>query len=531
MNLQRCLDRLDDARAAASPLGIDTSGATAVREIARERLGFPSDAYVLAIAGGTGVGKSTLMNALAGEEVSTASALRPTTAEPVAWLPRSKSDELAGLLAWLGVNRVRMHSAERLGEVAILDLPDFDSVAPGHRARVDELLPRIDALAWVVDPEKYKDELVHAHYIGAWARRVRHQLVVLNRADLLSPADVGRVRDDLRAQLRRDGLADVAIAITRARDGTAGVEELRAWLEAGIDAKRVVAARIGAEAREAVRGLATRAGVGGGQAASLVDPARRQRAVNDVARGVLALLDLPGLERQAVAATRLAARPRGAGPLGHLTSAVYRLTGRARVAADPAGYLRRWRLRGPLTPAVEPLRDLLARTLPVAPASMRASLAALGAPAAVEPRLADAIDRTLVAEASGFRAPTSPFWWLIGAGQYVVTALLLFSALWFASLFVLHDVPVGTVEVPYLGPVATPVALLAAVLLVGYLLAFTLRLHAGWLGRRWARRIAGRVTREVDERVRDGLLVPLDELESARARLAAAVQGAAEDCG
>ena len=331
MSLERCLAHLDEAIAAASVLGLDAAAATSVREITRTRLGFPSDAYMLAIAGGTGVGKSTILNAIAGQEVSPASSRRPTTAEPIAWVPAERRRELTGLLTWLGVTQVREHPAERLGELAVIDLPDFDSIAPEHRRRVDELLPRVDAVAWVVDPEKYKDEIVHGGYLRTFGPRLRHQLVVLNRSDLLTAEDVTRVSDDMRAQLRREGLGDVGIAITRARDGAAGVTEFRRWLDTGVEAKRVIAARAAAEGHAAVRELAARAGVTDG-VTPLVDAGRRERALDSVARGVLALIDIPGLERQAVAATRLAARPRGAGPFGHLTSAIYRLSGRARAS-------------------------------------------------------------------------------------------------------------------------------------------------------------------------------------------------------
>src|SRR5207253_3565812 len=134
-------ERVDEAIAAATALGSPIDEAARVRETGRARLRFPSDAYVLARAGGTGVGKSTVLNALAGEEVSPAGARRPTTAEPVAWVPADKRAELAQLLEWLGVTQVREHHADGLGELAVLDLPDFDSVAVEHRARVDALLP------------------------------------------------------------------------------------------------------------------------------------------------------------------------------------------------------------------------------------------------------------------------------------------------------------------------------------------------------------------------------------------------------
>jgi len=530
VNLQRCLERLAEAAAAAASIGIDAADAVRIRETAGARLRFPSDAYVLALAGGTGVGKSTLLNALAGEEVSAAGARRPTTAEPVAWVPADKRAELADLLVWLGVTHVREHHAERLGELAVLDLPDVDSVAAEHRARVDALLPRVDAVAWIVDPEKYKDDVFHSAYLRAWAPRLARQVVILNRADLLSPEDLARVRDDMRAQLSRDGLNEATVAVARARDGAAGVDEVRRWLESGVDAKRVIAERLAAETRVAAGDLAARAGIVAGQAASLVDPARRERATTDVSRAVLALLDVPGLERQAVAATRLAARPRGAGPFGQVTSAIYRLTGRARVSADPAGYLLRWRLRGSLAPATEPLRELLTSALPSVPVALRVAVAALSTPEDAERRLGDAVDRALTAEAAAFSAPASRVWSVIGLGQYVVTALLIFAALWVVALFVLHEPIVGSVELPYLGPVPAPVLFLAAVLLTGYLLAIALRSHAGWLGRRWARRIAALVARDVDTRVRETLLAPLDDIESARERIAAALRGIDADC-
>lgn len=529
MSLERCLGNLDEAIAAAKALGLDASAAGATRETARARLGFPSSAYVLALAGGTGVGKSTLLNAIAGENVSPASARRPTTSDVVAWVPSSRGRELAGLLRWLGVSEVREHVGGALGDVAVLDLPDFDSIAREHRERVDALLPRVDAVAWVVDPEKYMDDVTHGGYLRHFAPRIRRQIVVLNRSDLLSPADAHRVVEDMRKQLGRDGAAGIEVVATRARDGAGGIGELRRWLESGVEAKSVVASRVVADARGAVRELAAAAGVLDGTAGTLIEPARQQRALAAVASSALAVIDIAGLERQAVAATRFAARRRGAGPLRYVTSAIYRLIGRARTAADPAGFLKRWQLRGSLAPIVAPLRELVTSAVTSVPAPLRGGLAALSTPASMENRLAATIDRAVVAEAADFRVPTSGLWAVIGAGQYVVTAVLIFSALWFAVLFEIHDVPVGTISLPYLGPVPAPVALLAAALLAGYVLAKLLQLHAGWLGRRWARRVGARVSAEVRQRIADDLLVPLEQFEASRAALNKAAL-AADDC-
>jgi GTP-binding protein EngB required for normal cell division len=530
MNLGRCLHAFDEAIAAGTSLGLDTSAAASVRATARERARFPGEAYVLALVGGTGVGKSTLLNALAGEEVSAASALRPTTSEAIAWLPAAKRGELSELIAWLGVSRVREHPAGELGDVAILDLPDVDSIASEHRAKVDAVLPRVDAVAWVMDPEKYSDDVAHTAYLRTWAPRIARQIVVLNRADLLSAGDAARVLEDLRARLQREGLANIALVTTRARDGAAGIEDLHRWLVSEVDAKRVIAARLGAAAGDATRELARRAGVDDAAVRPLVDGARRERATSDVARATLAIIDIRGLERQAVAATRLAARPRGAGPLGHITSAIYRLSGRARASADPAGHLRRWRTRGVLAPAIEPLRELLQTALPSVPAALRARVAELSTPTTVEERLAAAVDRTVMIEAGEFRVPTSNVWSVIGFGQWVVTAVLIFAGLWFGSLFVLHEPATGAFDLPVVGPVPSPVVLLSAALLVGYVLALVLRLHAGWLGRRWARKISVLITRDVNTRVREAILLPLDELDAARAQLERAVRGL-DDCG
>ena len=105
------------------------------------------------------------------------------------------------------------------------------------------------------------DHVMHGSYLREFAPRIRRQIVVLNRSDLLSPADASRVAEDMRGQLRRDGAGDIEVVATRAKEGAGGIDELRKWLESGVEAKRVVVSRVAAEAREAVRDLAADAGV------------------------------------------------------------------------------------------------------------------------------------------------------------------------------------------------------------------------------------------------------------------------------
>jgi GTP-binding protein EngB required for normal cell division len=529
MSIAACLEWLERAIDAAATLGLDVSEAKAIRETARQRLGFPADAYVLALAGGTGVGKSSLLNAIAGQVVSAAGVRRPTTGHPVAWIPATSRVELAPLLDWLGVRDIREHSDSRGGPVAVLDLPDLDSITPENRAQVDELLPRLDAVAWVADPEKYQDALLHDDYLRRWGARIERQAVVVNKSDRVPQGDAEKLRADLAARLRAEGLGSVPVMLATTLDGAAGTAEVRGWLESGVEAKRVVTGRLAAEARSAVADLATRAGVEPGVAAPLIAQDRRAQVLRDINHEVMQVVDLPGLERQAVAATRLAARPRGGGPMGPLTTFIYRWSGREQVAADPAGFLRRWRQRGSLARAVEPLRKVLSDALPAVPPAGRPAVAAAAEPGPLQARLSEAIDRAVDQQAATLKAPRSAIWWLIGIGQYIVTALLIFAALWFLTLWVSGGSPVGTWELPLLGPVPQPVIFLTVVLVVGYLLARALGLHAGWLGRRWARRIRGAVAAEIEGRM-GGVLGPLDALDAARQRLAKAAQGTIESC-
>jgi hypothetical protein len=159
--------------------------------------------------------------------------------------------------------------------------------------------------------------------------------------------------------------------------------------------------------------------------------------------------------------------------------------------------------------------------LPRVPAESRGAIAALIDAEALRARLTGAIDAAVATRTAEVRPPTSVVWSVIGALQYIVTAGLLFAGLWIAAVFLLHA-PFASVEVPVLGPIPTPLVVLAALLLSGYLLARLLGAHAGMLGRRWARRLRDDLTRELETRLRDVLFARLDTIDAARARIARA---------
>lgn len=166
---------------------------------------------VVAIAGATGSGKSQLFNALAGVAISETGVRRPTTSAPIAC---SWSDGAATLIDRLGIpGRLRrrpLQSAEaeaQLRGLVLVDLPDHDSAAVQHREQVDRVLALVDAVIWVVDPEKYADAVLHERYLRPMAGHAEVMFVVLNQVDRLPGEAAHQVLDDLRRLLDEDGIA------------------------------------------------------------------------------------------------------------------------------------------------------------------------------------------------------------------------------------------------------------------------------------------------------------------------------------
>jgi GTP-binding protein EngB required for normal cell division len=226
---------------------------------AGERLRLSSAHTVVALAGGTGSGKSSLFNRLAGADFSSVGVTRPVTKDVHACVWGVSGS--GSLLEWLGVpSRFRYARASALdsGERAmtglvLLDMPDHDSVMMHASRQVDHLVELADLLIWVLDPQKYADAAVHRRFLVPLAGHSEVTAVVLNQADVLSPAQLEDCVNDLRRLLDSENLHDVQIIVTSATTGT-GIDVLRGLLADAVIARQAAASRLSAD----VDGIAAR---------------------------------------------------------------------------------------------------------------------------------------------------------------------------------------------------------------------------------------------------------------------------------
>jgi len=243
-------DALD---AAGDAPGVDAEPVRALLAKAGARLAL-GESTVVALAGATGSGKSTLFNAVAGADLSAPGVRRPTTGTAHACVWSSDPGAATGLLDWLGVPRRHLQPVldPELDGLVLLDLPDHDSTRVENRLEVDRLVELVDVLVWVLDPQKYADAAVHERYLAPYAGHAGVLLVVLNQADRLDPTGLRDCLADLRGLLDREGLAAVPLLAVSARTGL-GLDALRTELVARVAARRAATERLVGDVRAVAR--------------------------------------------------------------------------------------------------------------------------------------------------------------------------------------------------------------------------------------------------------------------------------------
>jgi len=286
--------------------------AAATLERLSQRRELSTEHTVIGFFGATGSGKSTLFNAIAGQNIALSAPTRPTTSTVQAAIWEAEGSE--ELLDWLGIdkrvypqtqalaaegeasdgngagkhnkaggaaapnavtepapglfNRIRRavggrgEMRTRTGGLILLDMPDFDSVTTTNRDLAARMMRYVDVLVWVVDPQKYADAVIHRDFMVPLAASGAQALCVLNQADKLAPAEVPAVLTSLTRLLQAEGteahLLSAPIAVS-ARTGE-GVDVLRDLLAQVAAAKSLSLQRTDAQLHATASQLRTYAG-------------------------------------------------------------------------------------------------------------------------------------------------------------------------------------------------------------------------------------------------------------------------------
>jgi predicted GTPase len=490
---------------------------------AEERMTIAGDHTVVALAGATGSGKSSLFNAIVGADVAAIGARRPTTSRPTAAV--FGSADAGPLLDWLEVAARHVVAETTDEEIAgtldglvLLDLPDFDSRVLSHRVEAERILELVDIFVWVTDPQKYADARLHDEFVSVLSHHGAVTLAVLNQADRLTPEGVEACSTDLRELLAADGIADATVLPVSARTGQ-GLTDLRQRLANAVASRAAARQRLSADVVTVAAQLRKDVADAEADVRSLPRDGLDQALAR--AAGVPIVLDAVARDyrREAFVHTGwLFARwTRG-------------------FAADP---LRRLRLDGAGTRPSIPVgiegadvRAVLGRSsIPAPSASTRSAVdlatrefvrdAAEGLPLrwaqAVEEAvtreegsLADALDQAVMHTPLRARRPV--WWFVLNVLQWALGLAAITGLVWLVVLYVLGFLQLPAPETPHLGILPVPFVMLGGGLVLGLVLGVLAR----WWSRAGARRRRGLIARRLRTSVAEvtdaRVLVPIGEV-------------------
>ncbi len=486
--------------------GEAVNGTRDLLEKIHERRARGMDHTVVAFAGATGSGKSSLVNTVTATESATVSALRPTTSRALA----VASGPVSELLDWLQVgDRVISRSlpGSADSQLVIVDLPDLDSTEFAHRELSERLIARADVVVWVLDPQKYADAVVHEDYLRVLGEHSSSMLIVLNQVDRLSHEERPRVIENLAEILESDGLRSQVLE-TSALTGE-GVEALRQTIKDVSATKRAAVERLAADLRD------------------------RAEELSALVRADDGRLEAPGelLPFDAVALSLMEAS--GAKVVSQTAQASYLHRGKRATGwlftswvggrkPDPLAALHLAGESGASTEHVGASSLIpLERQRAVAKAGVRryAQSAAENLPrtwrrdvVTESEKRSDSLVETADSLIMNSNVDYSrrPAWWgFMKLIQWLAGLSVVAGAGWLLALWIAGAFQILLPDPPYVGPVGLPTVLLSVGLLIGWLAALLSRFFLGRGARKTARRVSKHLGKGLSAAAQDMVVQPL----------------------
>ncbi|MDA7978775.1 MAG: 50S ribosome-binding GTPase [Pirellulales bacterium] len=208
---------------------------------------------IVAVVGGTNIGKSVIFNHLAGENASGVSPLAAGTKHPVCLVPEKFSEQTTltrlfpgfDLRGWQDAKDPLAAAEEdllfwRTGQsvskrLLLLDTPDVDSDAPVNWRRADHIRRTADVLIAVLTQQKYNDAAVKRFFRAA-AEAGKPVIAVFNQCDLSDDREFWPLWLET---FRRETGAEIELVYVVPYDRQSSVQLALPFYAAGVDGKQL----------------------------------------------------------------------------------------------------------------------------------------------------------------------------------------------------------------------------------------------------------------------------------------------------